>query len=422
MTAAPPEPSPACRAVLVRVADGLMPHRQDMATTMAEAIHAAVDELRDDLLEATVAVCRANVDLAVAGIRDGTDPATLRPPEEAVAYTREIVHRGLPLEVLLGAYRVGHKTFWQLGFEALVRAGADPAVQAEATEYSSDWTFAFVDALTAPLTRAFLAERQSWAQSAARQRAEQVAAIVEGEDVDERRASQRLRYELSLRHLAFVLWVEETGAADETYAYLVELAGAVGEALGSARPLVVAAGPLVHGWVAVEAEVDPLAATESLTPALRDARARVAFGTPGLGIEGFRRSRAEALSARRMALLARTPAGSRGRFDEVALTALLTNDLDEARRFVAHELGPLAAETEPTRRLATTLRVFLEERGSFVRAAARLFVHEKTVAYRVKRATELLGRPVTENAPHLQVALLLHESLREDAPVGRPGP
>jgi DNA-binding PucR family transcriptional regulator len=86
---------------------------------------------------------------------------------------------------------------------------------------------------------------------------------------------------------------------------------------------------------------------------------------------------------------------------------LLTADLDEARRFAVRELGPLAADGDSSRRLVTTLLAFLDEGASFARAARRLGVHENTVAYRVRRAEELLGHRVAERRLELHVALRL---------------
>jgi DNA-binding PucR family transcriptional regulator len=94
-------------------------------------------------------------------------------------------------------------------------------------------------------------------------------------------------------------------------------------------------------------------------------------------------------------------------FGDVSLDALMTHDLDEARRFVAAELGPLAADDDGPCRLRATLLVFLEEGGSFVRASRRLGVHENTVTYRVRRAEELLGHRVVERQLELRAALRL---------------
>jgi DNA-binding PucR family transcriptional regulator len=124
------------------------------------------------------------------------------------------------------------------------------------------------------------------------------------------------------------------------------------------------------------------------------------------------------LLARHVIQLGRRAPGALARYGDVALTGLLTHDVPEARRFTQRELGALGAETDAARRIAATLRVFLEEGSSFVRAARRLGVHENTVAYRVRRAGELLGHPVEDRQLELRVALMLADVLRRSAAEG----
>jgi DNA-binding PucR family transcriptional regulator len=93
----------------------------------------------------------------------------------------------------------------------------------------------------------------------------------------------------------------------------------------------------------------------------------------------------------------------------VALEAMLTQSREEARRFVDHELGRLAEGDDSSLRLRATLSVFLEERASFAGAAERLGIHKNTVAYRIRRAEELLGRGVRERQLELQTALRIAE-------------
>jgi hypothetical protein len=52
------------------------------------------------------------------------------------------------------------------------------------------------------------------------------------------------------------------------------------------------------------------------------------------------------------------------RYEDVALTAVASADMEQARRFVASELGPLAEQDDDMQRLAATLRVYLEEHSS----------------------------------------------------------
>lgn len=414
LSAVVPEPTPSCREALARLADEAAPALDAIAAEMAQAIHGAVEALSDDLVDETQASAKANIGLVLGLLRDGVDPSGIQPPPEALVYAREFVHRGLAVETLLGVYRVGHGAFWQIWLERMRDGIEDREVLAEAIAYCSAWTFGYVDAVSGPLATAFMVEKERWARSAVAQRVEEIKAVLDGRQIDEQRTSQRLRYELGRRHLAYVLWVDEAGEGDDALTQLAALATAIGKALGCPNPLVAPAGrSIISGWAApVSEEPDVLEATVALAPTLTKARVRIAFGDPGSGVGGFRRSHEEAMTARRVALLGQRPAGARVRFDDVALTALLTSDLGEARRFVERELGVLAQDTDAMRRLVATLRVFLEEGASFVRAARRLSVHENTVAYRVKRAADLLGHPVDQAALRLHVALLLCEVLR----------
>jgi DNA-binding PucR family transcriptional regulator len=55
--------------------------------------------------------------------------------------------------------------------------------------------------------------------------------------------------------------------------------------------------------------------------------------------------------------------------------------------------------------------VYLDERLSPARTARRLGIHQNTVNYRVKRAEELLGRPLEDRRIELEIALRLYNGL-----------
>jgi hypothetical protein len=55
-------------------------------------------------------------------------------------------------------------------------------------------------------------------------------------------------------------------------------------------------------------------------------------------------------------------------YEEVALCALASVDAEQAREFVKAELGPLTAADDDTARLSTTVRVYLKENMSPLRA------------------------------------------------------
>jgi DNA-binding PucR family transcriptional regulator len=68
-------------------------------------------------------------------------------------------------------------------------------------------------------------------------------------------------------------------------------------------------------------------------------------------------------------------------------------------------LGALAIDDEPRARLRETARVFLSAGGSFTAAAEQLTLHKNTVHYRVRKAEEIIGRPLQESRLDIELAL-----------------
>jgi DNA-binding PucR family transcriptional regulator len=230
-------------------------------------------------------------------------------------------------------------------------------------------------------------------------RTETVQALLAGKHVDPVLAAQRLRYELDRDHVACVIWCEDE--AGDQYGLLESTALQLASDAHLGPPLVVAmGGHVVYAWVG---SCTPIA----LSTAPVGESMRVAVGSPGRGIDGFRASHREAMQARRLAQLSNHRPGSVTRYEDLALTAVASADLDLARDFVARELGPLAEQDDDTVRLAATLRVYLEEHASPRRTAQRLGVHENTVKNRVRTIRELLGHAPEGRVAEVLVALRL---------------
>jgi DNA-binding PucR family transcriptional regulator len=133
---------------------------------------------------------------------------------------------------------------------------------------------------------------------------------------------------------------------------------------------------------------------------------RFAFGAPGVGVAGFRRTHRQALGAQAVALAA-GPAGRRlTSFTEVAPLALMASSVELLRPWVLETLGSLADDDDQHARLRDTLRVFLQEDGSYKATAERLILHKNSVRYRVRKAGEALGHPLDEDRLQVELALL----------------
>lgn len=392
------------RDVAVRLADPEWLGRVSEAIT--EAIHRELPELGIDeqLRPATLASTQSVLRVWAELVQLDRPPDEAELPPAAISYARELAQRGLSIDTLLRGYQVGNATFFDMWVQRIRAAIEDPDTRTQAVEIGARWTFAFVEALSRQLVARHAEEREAWVRSAAAMRSEIIRAILEGESLESRAASQRLRYELDREHLAYVVWSDEERPAGMVVGDLERLARAVAQALGAPAQLVVPlGGQLVAGWVPMPAGGVP----KTLALEATGVEARVAFGGPRRGTPGFADSHREAMHARRVARLAGRRGGSVARFEDVDLTALASLDMALATRFVRCHLGPLAGQDDDMLRLSATLRVYLEEQASPRRTAARLGVHENTVKARMRTVAELLPHPATERSAELLVALRL---------------
>ena len=233
-----------------------------------------------------------------------------------------------------------------------------------------------------------------------------VTAILERAPVEPRAAAEKLRYEVSRRHLAMIVWADPRDVAEHEGSLEGEAAN-LAAALGGGPLLTVPIGErVVWAWTSGGRIDDASGARHRM-----GAGVRAAIGTCADGLAGMADSHLEARAARRVAELRAVRTGAVVSYRTAGLTALLTADPTEAVRFAEAELGELAAATDSAARLRATVQTYLEENLSPARAARRLGVHQNTIVYRVKRAEEILGRAVEERRLQLEVALRLADAL-----------
>lgn len=407
---APTTAGPADFAAIVSAMSGEL---DELTDVLSDTIHEHLAELDDDLRAMTGDSVRANLGLIVAMLRERQAPTQAVAPEAALAYVREYVQRGLELDLLHRAYRVAQAALSRLVLDRVRATTENPDRLVETFGLFNDFLFAWVEVIERQLLDVYLHEREQWVRSAAAIRAAEVRALLDGARADVPGISRRLGYELERDHVALVVWSDDEPGGDPHAALreMERLAAGVADALGANALLAVPLGRHLGCWVELRDEPD----CERLASVVCPPQLRYALGTRATGVEGFCLSHREAMLARGIARRARGR-GAATPFSAVALDVLATHDPDEALRFVERELGPLAADDDAARRMSATLRVFLEEGSSYVRAARRLGVHENTVAYRVHRVEELLGHPTTERQLELRVALRLARLLPRARP------
>ncbi len=341
----------------------------------------------------------------LASVYSGTvvDPATT---PEVPQTAREFVQLGVPLHEVWASVRQAHR---QLVDRLLTACRALVPVSEQALELQHMFRLAFecVDALVEGLGEAYTVESDRWHATAAAVRQELVNAVLSCDTADTAldldAVAQKLRYELRNRHhVGIVVW--HHGSVPPEATRLQDTALAWLEASGAQQTLLLPRGQsLLHAWGNRRGRFPP-------GQAHADGGVRVAVGGAGHGVAGFRDTHREAGDAHRVALAMPGVAGTVVPFPSISLLATLSQDSSRLRRFVARELGELAADDPNTRELRRTLRAYLETHNAQV-TASQLVIARNTVAYRLRRAEELRGMRTDERRLELWVALLLIEAM-----------
>lgn len=390
-------------------AESMATQLDDLGPELSEHIMAAVPEMPQDaeMHAATEANAIAHIGAMAALLRFGIPPEGIEAPAQATDFARMMVHRGVGLPTLLRCYHVGQAKLWRQWIDLALADVADPDEIKSLMTWSTEFISTYLDVVRVHVVAAYEDERTAWERSRAAMCEDAIRGLLAGQVEDIDATSRRMRYDLRRHHTAFVLRPDPRKEAGADLARLESAARAVAGALDAGQPLLMrATDGCVYGWAATPEAPPEQAVREAIDVSLPD-HCTGALGNAALGAAGFRESHLQARQALR---------ASDGRlvtFGQVALASTLLADPDAARRFARAELGDLDASGDALGRLRETLEVYLAEGASHKRAAVRLMLHEKTVLQRVRRAEELLGRPLGGRRGAVEAALVVRRLLGE---------
>jgi hypothetical protein len=346
-----------------------------------------------------VAGLRAAVTAAVGyglrGIAEG-EGCVAPIPTEVVAQARRAARTGVSLDTVLRRYMVGHTLLEDFFMEEADRG--DSSGQKGAARLLLRAQASLLDRLLDAITREYRDELQRAGQSPQRRRVERVRELLAGAEPD----TADLGYDLDRWHLAMI--ATGTGAAQTVRGLATTTnrqslnvsydEGTVWAWLGGQRKLTVT-------------DVESVLSDEE------PAGVVLAVGEPAQGIDGWRLTHRQAQAALLVAL--RTPKPQRlTRYADVALLALALRDEELAKSLIKIFLSPLDTQRDGGTMLRETLRAYYAAGHNVKMAAAALGVERRTVAYRLQKAEECLGRRLDTHHAELEVALRL-ELLHHDA-------
>jgi DNA-binding PucR family transcriptional regulator len=344
-------------------------------------------------------------------IRHGISIEHVEPPTAALEHARRMAQRGVDADSLVRGYRLGHQAVVRIVLDEIRVAQLETQLGLDVFEQITSTSFRYIDRVSRLVLTAYQNERDRWLANQNRVRALRVREVLDGNEIEIDEVTNVIRYPLHRSHLSLIVWCDESDDGHELVVmerYITELAKSLG---ADERPLFVAADR-VTGWAWVPL---PVGAAPDAARRIRDfANARsdalwIAAGDPLPGVDGFRRSHEQALAARAvvMASVSHPPSVTVVSDPGLVVAAQFCTDLEKSRAWVGDVLGPLASATDSDERMRETLREFLRSGSSFKATADELHLHVNSVKYRVQRALERRGRPITDDRLDVEVALLL---------------
>lgn len=324
---------------------------------------------------------------------------------ELTQAVRDRVPDGISVELALRCARAAHAYLTEALFQ-FCETTLPPREQPAAMRTISAALFDGMETLAALVAEEFALERDRWFSGPAGERFALVNGILDGEPVEPAAAMRRLGYDLTLHHVALVL-SREAGGARELEGVALRLL----EQAGCSSVLLLPAGSgRLWAWGGRTSN-RPTEFRRLDDPPVLPPEVSVASGLPEDGVDGFRRSHAQALTAERVGRTAQPRPCRLYDYGALELMVLLGSDTTAAAEFVTRELGPLAADDKSMAALRDTVRCFLDQERSLAATAELLHIAKNTVVYRVQKAERLLGRSLREDRFRLHTALYLADQL-----------
>ncbi len=370
---------------------GVLQERHErLAEAMVVAIKAEIPayaRASGEVVEDVRAHCDTHAGLILEVAR-----ADREPRREELAFAREAaarrVRQGVPLDALLAAFRVGHRTVWEaildeanetLGGRDAAIALARPAMQ-------------YIDIASTQVAEAYLKEEQRLLATADRERRDLLENLLAGRLPGPAEGHVARGIDPAGDLLVAVARAEEGPAGDPHVLHHVAETLTAHAASGAVEPFVVVRQREVVGIIPTTCEragvaADVLRAACEALLARRGIRLLVGLSTSCAGFAGV----AHAYSEAREALEHADPSRPVVALTEMSPFEYLVASADaSARRSIAAKgRRLLEADTDGTAR--ETLLAYVAADLSVRATAERLVVHPNTVRYRLRRISELTG-------------------------------
>jgi len=399
-TIAPSGPAPLPPELTARLLGQVDRMADVMARRLAAEIQLPAEFRSRAYLRSVVRACRDGIRTLLLQLHDHRRHHTAELARLGRAGERQ-AEMGVPLEVLLSAYRLAARVVWQ---EVIGEAGRLRELEPATILAVSEQVLDYLDQISGAVGRAYLETRERILRQRDRDRDRVLQRLLAGDvTTDLRRLAASLDLDLAPPYRVLACWLSPGVDADPVLATAWRKAGA----------LLVADEP--GTWVAlVRADADVQRLAQVGADAVHKARGgeeatiplRVAAGPVAPRLEDIADSARRARRALAMGTRL-TPDALVHDDRDLGIFALLSADPAELRAHVQHVLGPLLqGSSTRSAMLLATLEALVSTRG-LNEAAAQLGIHRHTVVYRLQRLRDLLGVDLDDPAQRHRLWLAL---------------
>lgn len=387
-----------------------------LIASMNQAIESAIDELDDPEMMSLLHASVANNAENIVSMLVAKKPADQIPPVPAATeYAIKIAQQNVSGSALRRAYHIGTDPVLAAMFEEVQQLDCEPQEQLQLFRHLAAWVYRYVDVVTRVIMQAYEDETRRLHDHVASTAAAYIGRVLNEQDIDSGEFLSATGYRLDQVHIAALVWLDGVNAATDNTDQLAQIARWLTASVEAADwPLITAVDRTsARVWFGKTKNHEPVdtAAVAAVIESIPDAR--VAFGAPRMGANGFRASLAQAEHVATVARVA-SPAVSRvvSFSDEgTAMIATLAENVGLTRQWVLDVLGPLASASSHAQRQRQTMRVFLESSGSYTQTAEKLIMHRNSIKYRLTRAEQELGHPLNHRQLDIRLALALCQTL-----------
>lgn len=397
--------------LVVEVARRLQLRKADISDAMSELLTRDVAGLNDDpqLVEMLYASVEGNVGTIFHILGNDIPLEHLQPTTAAVEYALRLAQRGIPGNSLRRAYHVGQDDLMASCFAEVQALDCAPELKVEVLHRLSQIAAKYIDWITQYVLQVYDDERQRWISASGNVHSSLIHTMISGKTDGSDSFTAETGYALDQFHVGVVVWTVESEPGAEAVMGLEQLVRVLGaKTFCVAQPIFTAIDRTTGwAWLPRGRDSSPISSDVVRDLVAKTHGGSIAVGLPASGPAGFRRTHDQAEAARFVALASAgaVPAAVSYGDQGVAIVSVLARDIEMTRTWVSEVLGRLAEDTANNARLRETLHTFLATGGSYAQSAELLNLHRNSVKYRIEKALDLRGRPLTGDRLDVELAL-----------------